>query len=99
MDFPFAAVADLFEAFFGGGGPFGTRRTTVRRPRARHGEDLFAETTLTFEESAFGAERELQLTRLAMCERCGGSGPGPGAPPGPRPDRGGPREGPDRAPK
>lgn len=81
MDFPFADVADLFEAFFGGGGPFGTRRTTVRRSRARHGEDLFAETTLTFEESAFGAERELELARLSTCERCGGSGSEPGTSP------------------
>src|SRR5437867_6198510 len=43
MDFPFADVADLFDAFFGGGGfgvggGFGTRRT-VRVSRVHRGED------------------------------------------------------------
>jgi molecular chaperone DnaJ len=79
MDFPFGDVADLFEAFFGGGG-FGARQT-ARVTRARRGEDLFAEIALTFEDAAFGEHRELRLRRLAGCDRCRGSGSEPGTSP------------------
>jgi molecular chaperone DnaJ len=82
---PFADVADLFDAFFGGGGfgmggGFGTGRT-VRVSRVQRGEDVFAQTELAFEEAAFGAERELDLARLVSCDRCGGSGAEPGTSP------------------
>jgi molecular chaperone DnaJ len=75
MDFPFGDVADIFEAFFGGG--FG-RGTTTRRTRVHRGEDVFATVSLTFEEAAFGAHRDLELERLEVCDRCAGAGAEPG---------------------
>lgn len=79
-DMPFGDVADLFEAFFGGGG-FGTRRRPARRTRTHRGDDIFAAASLTFQEAAFGAHRELQVERLRTCERCTGTGAEPGSGP------------------
>lgn len=80
MDFPFGDVADIFEAFFGGGG-FGRRTTTVRRSRAQRGEDVFVSISLTFEQAAFGAHRDVEVERLQGCDRCAGSGAEPGTSP------------------
>lgn len=80
MDFPFADVADLFEAFFGAG-TFGRRRPAARRDRTQHGEDLYERTQLTFREAAFGVRREIRVQRLDACDRCGGSGSEPGTEP------------------
>jgi molecular chaperone DnaJ len=77
--FPFGDVTDIFEAFFGAGG-FG-RRTTTRATRTQRGEDVFSSIPLTFEEAAFGARREVEVERLEVCERCGGSGAEPGTMP------------------
>lgn len=79
-DMPFGDVADLFEAFFGGGG-FGTRRRPTRRTRTHRGDDIFAAASLTFHEAAFGAHRELQVERMRTCERCTGTGAEPGSVP------------------
>lgn len=73
MDFPFGDVADIFEAFFGGGG-FGRRTATARRSRVQRGEDVFASISLSFEEAAFGAHRDVEVERLQTCDRCAGSG-------------------------
>lgn len=80
MDFPFADVADLFEAFFGAG-TFGRRRTATRRTRTQHGEDVYAQVSLTFREAAFGVRREIAVQKLDACDRCGGSGSEPGTEP------------------
>lgn len=77
--FPFGDVADVFEAFFGTTG-FGRGRPQ-RRTRAQHGEDVFESVRLTFEESAFGAHRDLEVERLEACDRCSGSGAEPGTSP------------------
>ncbi len=78
--FPFGDMGDIFEAFFGGG--FGRRRTAPRRTRTQRGEDLFAAVSISFSEAAFGAEREVDVERLEVCERCGGNGAEPGSSPG-----------------
>jgi len=80
MDLPFTDVADLFEAFFGAG-TFGRRRTSTRRTRTQHGEDVYARTELTFREAAFGVRREVRVQKLDACDRCGGSGSEPGTQP------------------
>ncbi len=80
MDFPFGDVADIFEAFFGTGG-FTRRATATRRTRARRGEDLFGSVSLTFEEAAFGAHRDIRLERYEACSSCRGSGAEPGTSP------------------
>jgi molecular chaperone DnaJ len=80
-DFPFGDVADIFEAFFGAG-TFGRRRTTTaRRTRMQNGEDVFAETRLSFREAVFGVRRQLEFERLEPCDRCAGSGAEPGTSP------------------
>jgi molecular chaperone DnaJ len=80
VDFPFADVQDIFEAFFGGS-PFGTRRSAGRRSRTQHGEDVFATVELGFREAVFGGRRDLTIARLEACDRCDGSGAEPGTSP------------------
>lgn len=73
VDFSDMPFADIFDTFFGGG--FGGRS---RRERSNRGDDLRIDLTITFEESFTGVEREVDVTRLAMCARCSGSGAEPG---------------------
>jgi molecular chaperone DnaJ len=78
--FPFSDFGDVFDVFFGGG--FGRRRTRgPRRTRTQRGGDLFTTLTLTFEEAAFGAKREVELQTLEPCPRCEGTGCEPGTHP------------------
>ncbi len=72
---------DLFDEFFGGFGGFG--RTSSRRARnaPRRGGDLQYNIDLSFEESIFGAEKEIEITRDEICETCGGKGAEPGTQP------------------
>jgi molecular chaperone DnaJ len=62
--------SDIFGAFFGGaaGGAGGTRS------RGRPGRDLKCDLEITFEEAAFGAEREISIQRRVACETCEGTG-------------------------
>jgi molecular chaperone DnaJ len=78
--FPFGDVADIFEAFFGPG-TFGQRRRPTRRSRSQRGEDLRGRVRLSFEESVFGAHREIDLDRAEVCDRCEGTGAEPGTQP------------------
>ena len=69
-------VGDLFEAFFGA--PFGGRTGTRRRTRTHRGADLRVVLDLTFEEAAFGTEKDIDVETLETCERCGGNACEPG---------------------
>jgi molecular chaperone DnaJ len=64
----FVDFADILGDFFGMG--FGGSR----RGRQAEGEDLRADLTLTFEEAAFGAEKNLPMRRFERCETCHGTG-------------------------
>ena len=66
-------VSDIFEMFFGS--PF---RRGGRSPRPARGEDVHLSLALTFEEAAFGVEKDLEVETLAPCDGCGGSGRAPG---------------------
>jgi molecular chaperone DnaJ len=66
-------LGDLLGSLFGGGGR--------GRNRRRKGRDLRRVVELTLEEAAFGATRELELTRLEECAKCSGSGCREGARP------------------
>ncbi|MBX5446279.1 molecular chaperone DnaJ [Sphaerobacter sp.] len=57
--------SDIFETFFGGGAR--TRRGPVR------GADLETTVELTFEEAIFGTEKEVEITRLELCDDCRGT--------------------------
>lgn len=71
---------EIFEQFFGGGfGGFSSSRQ--RRNSPHRGEDLYYSVTLEFEEAAFGLDRDLEITRDEICERCSGSGAEPGTSP------------------
>ncbi len=72
----FEGFGDIFDAFFSGAGGRGGRRRGPAR-----GADLRARITLTFEEAAFGTEKELEYMRLEHCNECSGSGAAPGSSP------------------
>lgn len=78
--FPFGDMGDIFDVFFGGG-LGGRRRRTHRRTRTHRGEDLFVELSLTFEEAAFGVQKEVTVDSLEECARCQGNGCEPGTHP------------------
>ncbi len=65
-------IGDIFEGFFGGGAGFG--RGGARRNAPKRGADLEAEVTISFEEAAFGCEKEIHLYRTEFCPDCDGSG-------------------------
>ncbi len=73
---------EIFEQFFGGmGGMGGFGGSRTRRNSPRRGDDLFYSVTLEFEEAAAGLDREIEITRDEVCERCHGSGAEPGTSP------------------
>jgi molecular chaperone DnaJ len=85
-DFSRMDVTDIFSMFndiFGGGGGFnpfggggGGRRGGVPR-----GFDLETEVEVTLEEVNVGAQRDVDFTRLDVCETCTGTGAKPGSKP------------------
>jgi len=66
-------MGDLFSAFFGGVSGGGGRGARLE------GRDMAMTVTITLEEAARGAEKEIVLDRLAPCDVCGGSGAAPGS--------------------
>lgn len=75
-DFGNIDLSDLFGEMFGFG--FGGGRGGARQNRPRKGRNLQQSVTLTFEESVFGVEKEISITRDEVCERCDGSKSEPG---------------------
>ena len=68
----FGVLGDIFGDLFGGGFGGGTRQSTRNTPR--RGENVTARLELTFEEAAFGVEKEVSATRIENCAKCSGSG-------------------------
>ena len=66
----FGDLGDIFGEFFGGGSSRG--RATQNAPR--RGDNIMARLELTFEESAFGCEKEVSYNRVENCASCSGSG-------------------------
>ena len=73
-DFGDFGFGDILGDLLGGG--FGGRG--AQRSGPQRGESLRAGVTISFEEAAFGCEKEISLTRLESCESCHGSGCAPG---------------------
>ena len=66
-------MGDIFGDIFGGGfGGFGGRSNARRGPQ--RGSNVSTEVTITFEEAAFGCEKEINLYRIETCPDCSGSG-------------------------
>jgi len=67
-------LGDIFGSFFGGGfggGGFGGQQ---RANAPKKGESLRANVTVSFEEAAFGCEKEVSTQRIESCAACNGSG-------------------------
>lgn len=58
-------LGDLFGDFFGGG---------RRQARPQRGSDVSIDIQISFEESIFGVERDIVVTKTAQCLHCHGSG-------------------------
>ena len=61
-------LGDIFGSFFGGG----ASRSNSRAPR--RGDNIMSRLELTFEEAAFGCEKEVSAVRIENCPGCSGSG-------------------------
>lgn len=70
-DFNFGGVSDIFETFFGGGF---SGSNTDKRNGPRKGADLKNAVEISFEEAAFGTEKEINLSRTEECGTCHGNG-------------------------
>jgi len=66
----FGDLGDIFGEFFGGGGS----RRAASQNAPRRGENVGARLELTFEEAAFGCEKEVSAQRIENCVSCSGSG-------------------------
>ncbi len=64
----FGDLGDIFGSFFGGG----ASRANPNAPR--RGENVGARLELTFEEAAFGCEKEVSAQRIENCASCAGTG-------------------------
>jgi molecular chaperone DnaJ len=73
----FGDFADILGNMFGFGDLFGGRR----RSGPQRGADLRYDIEITFEESARGLEKSIQIPRRESCEKCRGSGAAPGSSP------------------
>ena len=70
----FGDFGDIFSEFFGGGTSRGSAQNAPRR-----GENVMSHLELTFEEAAFGCEKEVSYQRIEICDACSGSGSADGA--------------------
>jgi len=70
----FGDLGDIFGSFFGGGTSRSARQNAPRR-----GEDVGVRLELTFEEAAFGCEKEVTVTRIESCSTCHGTGSADGS--------------------
>ena len=66
--------SDVFEDFLSGFGGAARSRTKEKR-----GRDIRVDFEISFEESVLGGKREVELSKLARCSRCHGSGGEPGS--------------------
>ena len=66
----FGDFGDIFSEFFGGG----SSRGAARENAPRRGENIMSHLELTFEEAAFGCEKEVATPRIENCSVCNGSG-------------------------
>jgi molecular chaperone DnaJ len=68
-------LSDLFGEMFGFSDLFGNAGGRGgRRSRAQRGADLREDLTITFENAAFGVEKEVNIRRHELCETCHGTG-------------------------
>ncbi len=71
----FEGFGDIFDMFFGGGHSAG------RRSSRQDGADLRYDMSITLEDVAKGAEREIEISHLTSCHTCKGTGAKQGSSP------------------
>ncbi len=64
----FEDLGDIFGNLFGGG----------RGRQERRGSDIQVDMDITFKDSIFGVNKEVELIKTDTCDRCGGTGGEPG---------------------
>ncbi len=64
----FGGFEDILSSMFGGA------RTTRNTRRQSRGNDLRTSLTITFEEAAFGTEKEISINKYDSCSNCNGLG-------------------------
>ena len=69
----FGDFGDIFSDLFGGAFGGGTR-SAQQQNVPRKGENIMSRLELTFEEAAFGCEKEVSTPRIENCPNCSGSG-------------------------
>jgi molecular chaperone DnaJ len=77
----FAGFGDIFEAFFGGGSPFGGGGRGGGRAGPPRGVDLEAVAELDFETAVFGGEHAVTVRTAEACTDCEATGAAPGTAP------------------
>ena len=65
----FGDLGDIFGSFFGGGASRAQRQNAPRR-----GENVATRIEITFEEAAFGCDKEVAAQRIENCTVCNGTG-------------------------
>ena len=65
----FGDLGDIFGDLFGGGS-----RRSGGQSSARRGENIMSRLDLTFEEAAFGCDKEISVPRIENCAACNGTG-------------------------
>jgi molecular chaperone DnaJ len=75
----FGSFADIFDAFFGGGDPFGSS-FGFRAGGAVQGGDVAVSVEISLEDAARGAEMPVEYELVETCEHCRGNGAEPGTP-------------------
>ncbi len=69
--FDMGDIGDIFSSMFGGFGG-GSSRQNPNGPK--RGESIRIPITISFEDAAFGVSKTIELTRMAECDECHGSG-------------------------
>ncbi len=70
--FGFGGLGSIFDAFFSG-----VQTSTAQAPV--RGSDIETKLSISFEEAAFGCEKEVTITRVDICSLCSGTGAKPGS--------------------
>lgn len=71
----FGTFGDIFDMFFGTGTSAGRRRRTG----PQRGADREIRLEIDLEDAIFGAEKEIEISRMEKCEKCNGTGAEPGS--------------------
>lgn len=78
--FGFGDLGDIFGDFFGGFSGFGGGSSS-RRTAPQKGQNIMAQLEITFEEAAFGTEKEITIGVVEDCGKCHAPGCADGASP------------------